>query len=148
MTLDGDFPEKFFAVESVAERRTLGARLGVVVGGSLSEGLIVRADEPLLVQHLAEGVPVGAYVAVEGNTDRTFFGMITDVELDYVNPQARSLNVTSEFQRAVYSARRSTAYFTSSSCLCWRVVCRSPCARCRCTTLLCAGRRPKRCVRS
>lgn len=102
MTLDGDFPEKFFAVESVAERRTLGARLGVVVGGSLSEGLIVRADEPLLVQHLAEGVPVGAYVAVEGNTDRTFFGMITDVELDYVNPQARSLNVTSEFQRAVY----------------------------------------------
>ncbi|MCS7324231.1 MAG: ATP-binding protein [Thermoflexales bacterium] len=102
MTQVGDFPEKFFGLEASAERRVLGERLGVVIDGSLSKGLVVRADEPLLMKHLAEGVPVGAYVAVEGDTDRTFFGMITDVELAYMNPQARWLSLGREFQREVY----------------------------------------------
>jgi DNA helicase HerA-like ATPase len=53
--------------------------LGVVVGGSLSAGLTVKIHPAFTVEKLA----VGRYVVIRGRqTDRTFFGIITDIGLD------------------------------------------------------------------
>ena len=52
------------------------ARLGVVVAGSLSEGLAVKLDSDSSV----EDITVGRYVTIEGQHKR-FLGMITDVKL-------------------------------------------------------------------
>ena len=52
-------------------------RLGLVVAGSLSEGVAVRLDSKASV----EDVVVGRYVTIEGKS-RRFLGMITDVKLD------------------------------------------------------------------
>jgi hypothetical protein len=57
-------------------------RLGVVVGGSLSKGLIVKLDP----QTVIEGLAVGRYVVVHGRTGRRFFSLINDVVLDAINP--------------------------------------------------------------
>ncbi|MCS7286893.1 MAG: ATP-binding protein [Anaerolineae bacterium] len=56
-------------------------KLGIVVGGSLSGGLTVKLDPRAVI----EGVAVGRYVVVKGQT-RRFFGIITDVSLDTTNP--------------------------------------------------------------
>ena len=53
------------------------ARLGMVVAGSLSEGVAVRLDSKASV----EDVVVGRYVTIQGKS-RRFLGMITDVKLD------------------------------------------------------------------
>ncbi|MCK6579602.1 MAG: ATP-binding protein [Anaerolineae bacterium] len=60
-------------------------RLGVVVGGSLSKGLIVKLDIGVPIEDLA----VGRYVVVHGQHKR-FFCMITDVVLDNTNPDIQS----------------------------------------------------------
>ena len=57
-------------------------RLGIVVGGSLSKGLDVRLDRGTVI----EGLAVGRYVVVRGQTGRRFFSMVTDVALDALNP--------------------------------------------------------------
>jgi DNA helicase HerA-like ATPase len=57
-------------------------RLGIVVGGSLSRGLSVKLDRGSVV----EGLAVGRYVVVQGQTGRRFFSIITDVILDSTNP--------------------------------------------------------------
>ena len=64
--------------EGAAEAR----RLGIVVSGSLSQGLGVKLDRSAIV----EGMAVGRYVVVRGQTDRRFFSIITDVALDATNP--------------------------------------------------------------
>jgi DNA helicase HerA-like ATPase len=64
--------------EAVVEAR----RLGIVVGGSLSKGLDVKLDRTAIV----EGMAVGRYVVVRGQTGRRFFSIITDVALDSTNP--------------------------------------------------------------
>ncbi|MFC2029276.1 ATP-binding protein [Chloroflexota bacterium] len=56
--------------------------MGLVVGGSLSKGLSVKLDRGTVV----EGVAVGRYVVVHGQTGRRFFSIITDVALDATNP--------------------------------------------------------------
>ncbi len=56
--------------------------LGVVVAGSLSKGLEVR----LAPDRLVEGLAVGRYVVVRGQTQVRFFGMITDIVLEARNP--------------------------------------------------------------
>jgi DNA helicase HerA-like ATPase len=56
-------------------------RLGVVVSGSLTRGVEVRLDASVSVEDMA----VGRYVAIEGTKHR-FFGMITDVSLETVDP--------------------------------------------------------------
>ena len=56
--------------------------LGMVVGGSLSEGLTVKLDPRLTIEKLA----VGRYVVIQGKTGRRFFGLITDIALDAANP--------------------------------------------------------------
>jgi DNA helicase HerA-like ATPase len=60
----------------------LARRLGIVVGGSLSQGLNVKLDRSAVV----EGMAVGRYVVVRGQTGRRFFSIITDVALDSTNP--------------------------------------------------------------
>ena len=56
-------------------------KLGVVIGGSLSEGLAVKLDRDISLEDLA----VGRYVVARGQRAR-FFCMITDVALDSTNP--------------------------------------------------------------
>lgn len=63
-------------------RPTDAQRLGVVVGGSLSKGLVVKLDP----QTVIEGLAVGRYVVVHGRTGRRFFSLINDVVLDAINP--------------------------------------------------------------
>jgi hypothetical protein len=54
----------------------------MVVGGSLSQGLNIKLDRSAVV----EGMAVGRYVVVRGQTGRRFFSIITDVALDATNP--------------------------------------------------------------
>jgi len=53
------------------------SRLGIVVSGSLSDGVAVRMDSHASV----EDIVVGHYVTIDGKKHR-FLGMITDVKLD------------------------------------------------------------------
>ncbi len=55
-------------------------RLGLVVEGSLADGLSVRLDSGRSVEEMA----VGRYVTIQGKRSR-FFGIITDVELRSAN---------------------------------------------------------------
>ncbi len=57
--------------------------LGAVVSGSLSKGL----EAKLSPDRLIEGLAVGRYVVVRGQTERRFFGMITDVTLACRHPE-------------------------------------------------------------
>ena len=57
-------------------------RLGIVVAGSLSKGLEVKLDPATVI----EGLAVGRYVVVRGQTGRRFFSLVTDVQLDTLNP--------------------------------------------------------------
>ncbi len=62
-------------------------RLGVVVGGSLSKGLLVKLDRGQSVESLA----VGRYVVVRGQSEKPeeavrYFCMLTDVALNSTNP--------------------------------------------------------------
>jgi len=56
--------------------------LGMVVGGSLSSGLLVKLDPRLSIEKLA----VGRYVVIQGTSGRKFFGIVTDIALDATNP--------------------------------------------------------------
>ena len=72
------------AREELATRKADAERadkLGVVIGGSLSEGLAVKLDRDVALEELA----VGRYVVARGRRAR-FFCMITDVALDSTNP--------------------------------------------------------------
>jgi len=57
-------------------------RLGIVVSGSLTKGLEVKLDSATSVEDIA----VGRYVTIESEK-RRFFGMITDVTLDAIDPR-------------------------------------------------------------
>ncbi|MFQ5988057.1 MAG: ATP-binding protein [Dehalococcoidia bacterium] len=57
-------------------------RLGIVVSGSLTKGLEVKLDSATSVEDMA----VGRYVTIESEK-RRFFGMITDVTLDAIDPR-------------------------------------------------------------
>ncbi len=58
-------------------------KLGTVISGSLTGGVEVKLDAARSV----EDVAVGRYVAIKGEKKR-FFGIITDVSLEAVDPQA------------------------------------------------------------
>ena len=76
-------------------------RLGVVVGGSLSKGLVVKLDRQQAIEELA----VGRYVVVHGANNTRFFCMLTDVVLDSSNPgiQNDPPDIGDPFMRDVYS---------------------------------------------
>jgi hypothetical protein len=75
-------------------------QLGIVVGGSLSEGLTVKLDRSTVI----EGLAVGRYVVVRGQTGRRFFSMVTDVQLDALNPliQKSPPDASDPFMASVY----------------------------------------------
>jgi DNA helicase HerA-like ATPase len=82
--------------EALAEAR----RLGIVVAGSLSKGLSVKLDRSAVV----EGMAVGRYVVIRGQTGRRFFSIITDVALDSTNPiiEKSPPDTTDSFLAQVY----------------------------------------------
>jgi len=84
-----------------------GARLGVVVGGSLSKGLVVKVDATQSIEHLA----VGRYVVVHGQ-DKRFFCMVTDIELNATNQNIQNdpPEMSDPFLRDVYGG--TVAYGT------------------------------------
>ena len=87
--------------------KKLTTPLGIVVGGSLSQGLDVKLDpRTAVLEHLA----VGRYVVVHGATGRRFFGMVTDILLDSANPELakRPPDASAEFMLDIY---RGTAAF-------------------------------------
>ena len=68
------------------ETPELTKRLGVVIAGSLTQGIEVKLDGSASVEDMA----VGRYVTIKGQK-RRFFGMITDVTLGVVDEQ---INIT------------------------------------------------------
>ncbi len=81
---DADFESLPSATEeraALAAEREHADHLGVVIGGSLSEGLTVKLDRDRSLEELA----VGRYVVARGQRAK-FFCMITDVALDSTNP--------------------------------------------------------------
>jgi uncharacterized protein len=68
------------------ENFATGKNLGVVISGSLLQGIEVKLDGSASVEDMA----VGRYVTIEGRK-RRFFGMMTDVTLGVVDQQ---INVT------------------------------------------------------
>jgi uncharacterized protein len=91
-------PRSYFASE-------VEMRLGVVVGGSLSKGLIIKLDSGQRVEDLA----VGRYIVVRGENKR-FFCMVTDIVLDNTNPEIQSAppDISDPFLNAIYVG--TTAY--------------------------------------
>ncbi len=57
--------------------------LGSIISGSLTRGVEVKLDASISVEDMA----VGRYVAIEGER-RRFFGMITDVSMEAIDPRA------------------------------------------------------------
>ena len=60
-------------------------RLGIVVGGSLTEGIDVRLDP----ERSTEEVKVGTFVGIQGKHAR-FLGVVTDVSLEAADPTLRA----------------------------------------------------------
>jgi DNA helicase HerA-like ATPase len=77
-----DLNEFFPRVPQATEAAAEALRLGMVVAGSLSKGLHVKLDRSAVV----EGMAVGRYVVVRGQTGRRYFSIVTDVALDSTNP--------------------------------------------------------------
>lgn len=76
--------------------------LGMVVGGSLSTGLQVKLASRYSIEKLA----VGRYVVIQGRrSDRRFFGIVTDLALDAVNPDLtrRPPEMDDTFSQDVYA---------------------------------------------
>ena len=76
--------DEWFPRDAAAYRDDV-ERLGVVVGGSLSKGLVVKLDPAVSIEDLA----VGRYIVVHGRHKR-FFCMINDITLDSTNPAIES----------------------------------------------------------
>ena len=89
--------DAWFAREDEAEPVE---QLGLVVGGSLSKGLDVKLDRRSVI----EGLAVGRYVVVHGQTGRRFFSIVTDVALDSTNPLIEKYPpaADADFVRQVY----------------------------------------------
>jgi DNA helicase HerA-like ATPase len=67
----------------MTENEKANVRVGTVIDGSLTQGVHVKLDPARSV----EDVTVGRYVAIQGEKKR-FFGMITDISLEAVDPRA------------------------------------------------------------
>jgi DNA helicase HerA-like ATPase len=102
--LNNETPVIFFGGQPQAARQ----KLGVVVGGSLSEGVTVKLDRETMI----EGLSVGSYVTIDGQTERKFFGLITDIALDATDQHIQKTPPTDEFIAQVY---RGTAVYGTLS---------------------------------
>ena len=88
MTIELDFENDFS--ENQDNAIAPGIRVGTIVGGSLSKGLIVKLDAGELPGSMIEQLAVGRYVVVRGLTERRFFCIVTDVSLEHTNPSIES----------------------------------------------------------
>jgi uncharacterized protein len=61
-------------------------RLGLVIGGSLNDGVEIKLDDRTPI----EGISVGSYVTIDGQTGRTFFGLVTDIRLDVTDASIKA----------------------------------------------------------
>jgi DNA helicase HerA-like ATPase len=77
--MEDELNEWFPRAEEPVNRTTLGT----VVSGSLGKGL----EAKLAPDKYIEGLAVGRYVVVLGQTRRRFFGMVTDVALESRHPE-------------------------------------------------------------
>jgi DNA helicase HerA-like ATPase len=84
MTIRSELDEFFDSFPSA--KRDGRTRLGLVVGGSLSQGVQVKLDVGQVPGGVIEDMAVGRYVVVEGKTSRKFFSIVTDITLDSTNP--------------------------------------------------------------
>jgi hypothetical protein len=75
-------PYQFFGINAPERPQ----RLGIVVSGSLSEGLDVKLDR----ETFTEGLAVGSYITIQGQTERKFFGLITDIKLESADRNTRT----------------------------------------------------------
>ena len=84
-------------------------RLGIVVGGSLQEGVSVKIDN---LNTVMEGLAVGSYVTIDGQTGRKFFGLIDDIALASIDHNIEktppAIQGNNDFIAQVY---RGTAVF-------------------------------------
>ena len=90
-------------LEDILGPRVDEAPLGIVVGGSLSSGLQIKIDPRFSMEKLA----VGRYVVIRGRqTNRRFFGIVTDIALDATNPDLvrRPPDLSEDFVLEVYSS--------------------------------------------
>jgi len=90
-------------LEDILGPRVDESPLGIVVGGSLSSGLQVKIDPRFSMEKLA----VGRYVVIRGRqTNRRFFGIVTDIALDATNPDIvrRPPNLSEDFVLEVYGS--------------------------------------------
>ena len=62
-------------------------RLGVVVGGSLQEGMVIKLDAKTMI----EGLAVGSYVTIDGQTGKKFFGIVSDISLDSADQNVQKM---------------------------------------------------------
>lgn len=77
--------DKFFGARRTADSAK-PPPLGLVVGGSLSQGLDVKLDVGALQPgEIIENMAVGKYVVIEG-VRKKFFSIVTDISLDNTNP--------------------------------------------------------------
>ncbi len=85
-------PDAFFGVQ-------VSQKIGVVVGGSLSKGLVIKLEAHQSIEELA----VGRYIVVHGDK-RRFFCMITDIVLDNSNPEIQNTppDISDAFFRDIY----------------------------------------------
>lgn len=85
-------PDAFFGVQ-------VSQKIGVVVGGSLSKGLVIKLEAHQSIEDLA----VGRYIVVHGDK-RRFFCMITDIVLDNSNPEIQNTppDISDAFFRDIY----------------------------------------------
>lgn len=100
-TNDQRFPNRFFGLD---DDGVLPQRLGVVIGGSLNDGVQVKLDDNVVI----EGVNVGAYVTIQGQTDRKFFGLVTDIQLDSTDAALTRLPPDDDLRLDIY--RGTVAY--------------------------------------
>ncbi len=90
-------------LEDILGPRVDETPLGIVVGGSLSSGLQVKIDPRFSMEKLA----VGRYVVIRGRqTNRRFFGIVTDIALDATNPDIvrRPPDLSEDFVLEVYGS--------------------------------------------
>ena len=90
-------------LEDILGPRVDESPLGIVVGGSLSSGLQVKIDPRFSMEKLA----VGRYVVIRGRqTNRRFFGIVTDIALDATNPDIvrRPPDLSEDFVLEVYGS--------------------------------------------
>ena len=88
--------------------------LGMVVGGSLSQGLIVKLDASEFPGGIIEQLAIGSYVVIQGLTGRRFFCIVTDIALEHTNP---ALEANPPSENDVFSAEiyRSTVAYGRAS---------------------------------